>query len=46
MHLAVAEDRHVELRFEAVQLAAEGVALDRDVEQREDGLVAVGDVLG
>src|SRR4051794_31583334 len=29
----IAENRHVELRLEAFQLATEGVSLDRDVEQ-------------
>ena len=40
----VAEDRHRQVRLEGVQLAPEGVALDRDVEQRQDRLVAVGDL--
>ena len=41
----VAEHGHCELRLEAFELSPEGVALDRDVEQREDGRVAVGDLL-
>ena len=35
---------HVELALERVELAPERVAPDRDVEQRQDRLVAVGDL--
>ena len=38
---SVAEHGHRQLRFEAFELATEGVALDGDVEQRQDGRVAV-----
>ena len=40
----VAQDGHRHLGLEGVELAAEGVALDVDVEQREDRLVAVDDL--
>ena len=42
----VAQDRHRQIGLERVELAAEGVALDRHVDQREDGLLAAGDLLG
>ena len=40
----IAQDGHGDVRLEAVQLPAEGVALDGDVEQRKDRLVAVDDL--
>src|SRR5262245_23407900 len=43
--LAIAEDWHVELRFEAVQLSTKGIALHGYVEQWEDWLVTITDVL-
>jgi len=38
----VTENGHGHLRLKAFQLSTKGVALDRDVEQREDGRVTVG----
>jgi hypothetical protein len=46
VHRAVAHDRHQQVGLERVELAPEGVALDGHVEQREDGLLAAGDLLG
>ena len=43
---SVAEDRDGDLALERVQLPTEGVPLDRDVEEREDGLLAADDVAG
>src|SRR3954449_4412059 len=42
----VTQQGNGEVRLERVQLAAECIALDGHVEQRQHGLVAVGDVLG
>ena len=45
VHRLVAEQRHHELRLERVELAPERVALDGDVEQRQDRLLVAGDLL-
>src|SRR4051794_14198249 len=40
----VAEERHRHVGLERVELASEGVAADGDVEQRQDRIVAIGDL--
>src|SRR5450759_3083121 len=45
MHRPITKDRHRQIRLEGVDLPAERVALDRDVEQREDRLFAAGYLL-
>ena len=42
----VAEDRDRQLGLERVELAPERVALDGHVEQRQDRLLAAGDLVG
>src|SRR3990170_3639298 len=40
----IPQDRHLQVRLEGVELAPEGVPPDIDIEQGEDGFVAIGDV--
>src|SRR3954447_14334134 len=46
MNRLVTEERHRQLRLEGIELAPEGIALDADIQQRQDRLVATADVPG